>query len=83
MSTGTVEMIDRSLDEDGNFEEVRWSKLALDHGKEVFSREKNLKTCRTRLCDRREWEFTFLVVIVFWRENIWSCAQIEASFGQT
>ena len=36
MSAGTVEMIDRSLDEDGIFEEVRWSNLTLEHGKEVF-----------------------------------------------
>ena len=36
MSLGTVEMINGSLEEDGNFEESRWSNLALEHRKEVF-----------------------------------------------
>lgn len=37
------EMIDDSLQEDGNFEEVRWSNLASEHVKEVdFFRRKGI-----------------------------------------
>ena len=40
MSSGTVEMIDGSLEKDGNFEEVRLSNLALEHVKEAcFQKE--------------------------------------------
>ena len=40
MSLGAVEMINGSLEEDGNFEEIRWSNLALERVKEVcFQKE--------------------------------------------
>ena len=49
MSAGTVEMIDRSLDEDGNFEEVRCSNLALEYGKEVFFQREEYQDVQNKI----------------------------------
>ena len=43
MSVGTLEMINGSLEEDGNFEESRWSNLALEHRK-YFLLERRIST---------------------------------------
>ena len=32
---------------------------------------------------RREWEITFFAEIAFWREILWTCAQIGAILGRT